>query len=106
MNTFSAKIADFDKATEGEIFDATMKYGKNGWMIDAVQTKETIAQFEESSATWTERSQPKAGNIAGMPFIFWKIVQVKKGEQRRHMCVVDFGDCRMVLDFDPTEFAD
>jgi hypothetical protein len=101
---FDANLAAFNLATAEEVYDTSFVYSKRGWMIDAIETQETIEQFEEASALWAERTTPKRGTFAGMPYIFWSKVQTRSGARRRKVCVVDFGDCRMALDFDPSDF--
>ncbi len=89
------KLAAFAAAVNNELFDPEYKGGE--WMVEAVETQETLEQFEESSKNWNERSAMKTGEIAGFPFRAWKSVQAVKGAQRQSMSVIDFGDVRFAL---------
>jgi hypothetical protein len=96
------KLADLCVATNGEIYYSEWDGG--AWMHEAVETQETIENWIESSATWNERSAMKRGEIANMPFVSWENVQVRKGDQRKSISVLDFGDCRYVISQDLTVF--
>ncbi len=100
--TMTEKLAAFAAATNNELFDADYKGGE--WMVEAVETHETLEQWEESSKGWNERSAMKTGEIAGFPFRAWKQVQAVKGQARRAMSVIDFGDVRYAIDSDLTNF--
>jgi len=91
MNNLQA----FAEATRNELFDADYNGGE--WMIEAVQTAETLADWEESSRKWNERTAMKSGEIAGLPFRAWSRAQPLKGMPRDSISVVDFGDYRFVL---------
>ena len=93
MTTESLK--KFAAATNNELFDADYSGGE--WMCEAVETHETLEQWEESSKGWNERTAMKAGEIAGFPFRAWKSVQAAKGQARDSMSVIDFGDVRIAL---------
>lgn len=98
------KIADFAAATNNELFDADPRF--NEWMIEAVETHETIENFIDSSKGWAEKSLTmKSGEIAGFKFISWNKVQVRKGAQRRSLSVIDFGDVRFALETDLSLFV-
>lgn len=96
------KLAAFAAATNNELFDA--EYNGGEWMVEAVETHETLEMWEESSKGWNERSAMKAGEIAGFPYRAWKQVQAVKGQPRRAMSVIDFGDVRYAIDTDLTNF--
>ena len=96
------KLAAFAAATNNELFDA--EYNGGEWMVESVETHETLEMWEESSKGWNERTAMKTGEIAGFPFRAWKQVQAVKGQQRRAMSVVDFGDVRFAIDTDLTNF--
>lgn len=96
------KLAAFASATNNELFDPEYKGGE--WMVEAVETHETLEMWEESSKGWNEHTAMKTGEIAGFPFRAWKQVQAVKGQQRRAMSVVDFGDVRFAIDTDLTDF--
>lgn len=88
-------LKKFAAATNNELFDADYKGGE--WMVEAVETQETLEQWEESSKGWNERTAMKTGEIAGFPFRSWKSAQTVKGQPRQSMSVVDLGDARIAL---------
>jgi hypothetical protein len=73
-------------------------------MIDAVETRETIEHFVAASNSYNECTREKFGEIAGFKFVAFARVQVRKGDQRRELSVIDFGDVRYALDCDLTSF--
>jgi len=88
-------LAKFAAATNNELFDAEYKGGE--WMVEAVETHETLEQFEESSKNWNERTAMKTGEIAGFSFRSWKTAQSVKGAPRQSMSVIDLGGVRIAL---------
>lgn len=96
-------LIKFAAATKNELFDP--EYNGGEWMIGAVETRETIDQFIESSNKWASCTKDKFGEIAGFKFVAWSEVQVAKGKQRRALSVIDFGDVRFALDCDLTDFT-
>lgn len=71
------------------------------WMVEAVETADTLSDFESASQGWAEcSSQTIRGTVAGMPFVAWEQVQVRKGDRRRPLAVIDLGDKRVALDDD------
>lgn len=95
-------LKKFAAATNNELFDPEYKGGE--WMVNATETQETLDQWIESSARWTERSPMKRGEIAGFPFLAWKSAQAVKGQARRSMSVIDFGDVRFSIETDLSMF--
>lgn len=85
----------FAAATNNELFDPDYRDGE--WMVEAVETAETLAHFEAAATNWNERSAMRAGEIAGFPFRSWKVAQPVKGNVRQAMSVVDLGDRRIAL---------
>ena len=92
-------IKKFAAATNNELFDTDLKKDGTpyGWMVEAVETQETLEQWEESSKGWNERTAMQTGEIAGFPFRAWKSAQAVKGQPRQSMSVVDLGDVRIAL---------
>lgn len=88
-------LKKFASATNNELFDADYNGGE--WMVEAVETQETLEQWEESSKSWNERTAMQTGEIAGFPFRAWKSAQAIKGQPRQSMSVVDLGSMRIVL---------
>ena len=98
------KLLALAAATKNEIYDPEWNGGE--WMIGAVETHETIENFIDSSDKyWAESTSPKMGEIAGMKFVAWKQMQIKKGAQRQALSVIDFGDARFAIDCDLTDFT-
>jgi hypothetical protein len=73
-------------------------------MLLAVETFETLEQWYDSKKYWNECAGRVEGEVAGFKFLGWKKVQMQKGDARRAVTVIDFGDFRVVLDFDPNLF--
>lgn len=99
--TTAAKLQAISDATKGDLYDVNfVNYNgeKGDWMVEAVETHETIEQFIESSQNWNERSAMKRGTVGGCPFVVWKNIQVRKGAARRSMAVIDLGDVRFAVD--------
>ena len=88
-------LKKFAAATNNELFDADYKGGE--WMVEFVETHETLKEFEESSNGWNERTAMKTGEIAGFKFCAWKTVQAAKGQPRQSMSVIDLGGFRIAL---------
>lgn len=93
------KLAAFSAATNNELFDMDLQKDGTpyGWMVEAVETHETLEMWEESSKGWNESTAMKTGEIGGFPFRAWKNVQAVKGQPRHSMSVVDLGDVRIAL---------
>lgn len=98
--TNTEKFIAVSKTTFGNfLFDADYKGGE--WMVSAVETKETLADTDNSKKYWNECAGRLEGEVAGFKFLGWSKVQIVKGEARRSLTVIDFGDFRMVLDCEP-----
>lgn len=100
MKAFDQKLAAFDEATGEELHD-----NEYDWMVDAVETQDTIDDFKAARSEWNEKGVFRGkGEIAGLPFVTWTRCQARKGQSRRDVSVLDFGDRRIVLDADLTVF--
>ena len=97
------KLQAISIATNGNVYDANFEGGT--WMMEAVETHETIEQFIESSKNWAECCKMQCGTIAGFPFVVWKNMQIHKGAQRRSMAVIDLGDVRFAIDAELGDFV-
>jgi hypothetical protein len=97
------KLATFAAAVKNELFDPEFNGGE--WMIGAVETAETIDNFIEASKNYNECTREQFGEIAGFKFVSFAKTQVRKGDQRRALSVIDFGDTRFALDCDLTDFV-
>lgn len=102
MQTMTEKLAAFAAATHNELFDA--EYNGGEWMTEAVETRETIEDFLEASKSYNECTREKFGEVAGMKFVAFSKVQTCKGDQRTALSVIDFGDLRIAIDVDLTDF--
>lgn len=102
MKMNKENLIKFGIATNNELFDKDYKDGE--WMVRAVETHETIDNFVESSKKWVEKSKEKTGEIAGFRFVAWANCQAAKGQPRKELSVVDFGDIRFAIDADLTNF--
>lgn len=91
----TTNLKKFAAATNNELFDADYKGGE--WMVEAIETQETLKMWEESSSGWKESTDMKTGEIAGFPFRAWKIAQAMKGQPRQSISVIDLGDVRIAL---------
>ena len=98
MTEFNTAIAAFAAATKNDLFDADYNGGE--WMVEAVETQETLADFHAAADKWAECSSTQRGEIAGLPYLCWSKVQVARGYTRRSMWVIDFGDRRVAIDAD------
>jgi len=99
----NAALAAIAAATNNELFDPDYNGGE--WMIEAVETRETIENFIEASNGYNSCTREKRGEIAGFPFVAFSEIQVRKGDRRRPLSVIDLGDVRYALDCDLTDFA-
>lgn len=86
-------LKKFAAATNNELFDTE----DGEWMVDAVQTYETLEQWEKSSTGWNEHTTMNSGSISGLPFRAWRSAQVCKGQTRRSISIIDLGDVRYAL---------
>jgi len=103
MKTFEEKLKAFSAATGNELYDADE--GFEEWLVEAVETNESIDDFKAARKGWNEAGIfAGEGEIAGFPFISWTRCQAMKGQTRRDVSVVDFGDRRIVLDADLSVF--
>lgn len=94
--TITEKLQAISDVSGGNLFDADYNGGE--WMVNAVQTAETVEQFIESVKHYNECSAMKSGTIAGLPFVVWKNVQIRKGDTRRSLAVIDLGEVRFAVD--------
>ena len=95
------KFAAVSKATFGNCI-----FSDGQWLIEAVETQETLNNYNDSRLTWNECAGRLEGEVAGFKFLGWSKIQPKKGDPRRSLTIVDFGDVRVALDFDPRHLND
>lgn len=101
MNKSEMFKAVSNTTLDKDLFDG--EYNKNDWSCTAVETQETLGNYDDSRGEWSEVAGRVEGAVAGFKFIGWVTVQIKKGQARRSLTVIDFGDFRMALDFDPKQ---
>lgn len=102
MQDLKQALLAFAAATNNELYDPEWKGGE--WMIEAVETAETIENFVEASKNYDSCTKDKFGEIAGFKFVAYSEVQLRKGMPRRQLSVIDFGDKRFALDCDLTSY--
>ena len=103
--TNTEKFTAVSKTTFGNfLFDPDYKGGE--WMVSAVETQEALADWDDSKKYWNQCAGRLEGEVAGFKFLGWSKVQMVKGESRRSITVIDFGNFRMVLDCDPSQLND
>lgn len=108
MSTISQDaLAAFSAATRNDLYDTDLDRDGEpwGWMIEAVETQESIDDFVAASAAYQEASKPIFGEIAGFRFVAFREVQRRAGDARRPLSVVDFGTARIALEANVTEFV-
>ena len=94
-------LAAIHAATSGDLYDAAYEGGT--WMVQAVETADTLADFEAASSGYAECSAIAHGTIAGLPCISFERVQVRRGEAHRSLGVIDLGDVRVAVNADLSE---
>lgn len=58
-------------------------------------TRATLDEFLDAARTvWREASGRQMFALSGCPCVFWESVQATKGQPRRSLVLVDFGDFR------------
>ena len=89
-------LNDFALATYNEIYDTECNNGE--WNYQHDESNDSFDDFIESSKKyWKESTKEKFGEIAGMKFLAFGRIQIKKGAPRYSFSVVDFGDCRVAI---------
>ncbi|MDR1911767.1 MAG: hypothetical protein LBQ52_05410 [Helicobacteraceae bacterium] len=71
-----------------------------------VETAETLENWIESSKKWSERSKRQDFRFDGKPALAWEKVQMRKGDRRDAVSVIDLGDRRLVIDYDLACFSE
>lgn len=111
MSMTEDKLRALTDATGGDVYDINYlqhqhQRPENGaWMYHAVETFETLEMFLDSSKGWAERSKVQSGEIAGLPFVCWESMQVKKGQQRGSLSVIDFGAVRVAVSCNISDYV-
>lgn len=64
---------------------------------EVVKTSETIDNWIDARANWSERGEDAAIDAYnGKPYAFFENAQVGKGQQRKDILVIDCGEYRLV----------
>lgn len=95
-------LALISQATGGDLYDADYEGGS--WMCQAVQTADTVSDFEAAAKNYAEAGTIERGELAGFPFVHFGVVQVAKGTQRQSLSVIDLGDVRFAIADDLTNY--
>ena len=89
-------LKKFAEATGHEIYDPEYNYGE--WMCGYAETHESFDDFINTAQNdWRESTKEQFGEIAGLKFIAFSSIQLRKGAPRHSFSVVDFGDCRVAI---------
>tara|TARA_R100000963_G_scaffold31696_1_gene23135 strand:- start:163 stop:546 length:384 start_codon:yes stop_codon:yes gene_type:complete len=95
-----ASIMRFSEATGWDLID---EEGDNmGHQI--VMVRDTLEGFEEGSRYFNECAGFNKTVVAGFPALICPRLQVKKGDTRTALSVVDLGEWRMSIDEDVTDY--
>ena len=100
--TKAEALAAIHEATGGDIYDTEWQGGE--WMVDAIETHETIEDFIAASANYAECSRMQRGTVGGVPAISFAQVQARKGDQRRPLSVLDLGEIRVAVSAELADF--
>lgn len=92
----------FAAATGNDLYDPEWNGGS--WLVAATETRETIDDFIDAALSYHRSTHPQQGEIGGFPFVAFSEVQVRKGDPRRSLSVVDLGEIRIALDVDLAEY--
>tara|TARA_R110002020_G_scaffold210178_1_gene416157 strand:- start:71 stop:445 length:375 start_codon:yes stop_codon:yes gene_type:complete len=97
----SASVMRFAEATGWDLIDED---GENmGYEI--VLVRDPLEGFEEGSRYFNECAGFKKTAVAGFPALVCPRLQVRKGDRRSAYSVVDFGDWRLSIDEDVTDYV-
>ena len=102
MQTSIENLNKFAAATNNDLFDP--EYEGGSWLVRATVTLDTLENFISAADDYLESNKPVTGKIAGFPFVFLGKVQVRKGDQRQYLSVIDFGDFRYAIKDDLTNY--
>jgi hypothetical protein len=91
-------------ATGGDLYDAVWEGGQ--WMHEATETADTLDQFVAASEGWREVGTVRECRVAGLRCVYFGEVQVRKGDPRRELAVIDLGDVRVAVAADVSEWAE
>lgn len=102
MSENELALKKFAEATGNEFYDPDWEGG--AWLVDAAGTMDTIDDFVESAKGYRECARPQFGEIAGFRCVSFSRIQPRKGDCRRQLSVVDFGNIRYAIDADLSFF--
>lgn len=88
-------LRKFAASTKHEFYDEQWEGGT--WLVDMVETQETLEDFKNASKDWQYCSKMEDGALGGVSFISWSNMQSMKGYGRQSLSIIDLGDCRVAL---------
>lgn len=91
------KLQTFARATTNQIYDAERN---DPWLVAVQETKETIGQFITRVGSWHNNTM-EVGVLAGLPFVCWPA----RGYPLGPFSVIDFGQCRYMIQADLMKFV-
>ena len=65
--------------------------------FDGAFTRDTLQQFSIASGDYNECGRPVARSVGGFDTLLLPGAQLRKGDQRRDVMIVDFGTVRVVF---------
>lgn len=81
-----------------EAFDAFVALDGEYATNNVTFTADTLDHFIEASKNYNECFyNPERGEVDGFKTLVMKKCQVRKGDQRKDVCVIDFGEVRAVV---------
>ena len=96
-------IEQLDPPISSELYTAIINASgeelidEDGWLIDVGETRESLDEWEQSSKTWRSKTAAYRGTFCGGAFIAWGSMQLRKGDTRDSISVIDLGDMRYVF---------
>ena len=83
--------------TDDQINQILDEIGCGAVVVNLKFTRETIADWIESSKGWAERRGYEEDEASGLKFVRFDNAQVVKGQPRGDIYVIDFGPARGVV---------
>lgn len=68
--------------------------------------EDTLDQFVAASESWAEVVRAREFRIAGLRAVDFGKVQVRKGDKRHYLTVIDLGGFRVAIHMDCTDWAE
>lgn len=91
-------MRDLIKKTDKEIEAAFGELGHGLMVSDLVFTQDSLDAFKRAAAGYNERGRMTEGKLeCGTPYLEIAAVQVRKGDSRGDLIVIDFGEVRATM---------